>query len=290
MSITSKPDFIVIGSSRCGTSFIYKYLNQHEDVWLPPVKELHYFGSERQGKRFDKWTKKHIRPLCGQILKSLKKPSRKTFYNFRFAFRYVFRQKNDFWYRTLFESDKYVSGDITPSYCVLSEKEIEHVHKLFPDVKIIFMMRYPIDRLWSSVKKKFGRRMNKDISTLSLTDLKIHFNEWGVSSLTDYVEIIEKWEAVFPKTQIFYGFMDEIEQEPQKFMKRLYSFLAINDRDHKLEDFKIVNDTTAYSKKIPTDVNQYLAKKYLPMNEVLSRKFSPYPQKWYERMQKIISE
>ena len=44
MSIASKgPDFLVIGAQRAGTTWLHRVLRQHPALWLPPVKELHYF-------------------------------------------------------------------------------------------------------------------------------------------------------------------------------------------------------------------------------------------------------
>ena len=37
------PDFLVIGAQRAGTTWLHRVLRQHPSLWLPPVKELHYF-------------------------------------------------------------------------------------------------------------------------------------------------------------------------------------------------------------------------------------------------------
>jgi hypothetical protein len=44
-------DFIGIGASRSGTSFISKCLNQHPDICLPSIKEVHFFDNERAYKK-----------------------------------------------------------------------------------------------------------------------------------------------------------------------------------------------------------------------------------------------
>jgi len=38
------PDFIGIGAARSGTTWVARQLAQHSDVWLPRIKELHYFS------------------------------------------------------------------------------------------------------------------------------------------------------------------------------------------------------------------------------------------------------
>ena len=41
--MNKKLDFILAGDQRCGTTWLYSQLNQHEDVFLPDTKELHFF-------------------------------------------------------------------------------------------------------------------------------------------------------------------------------------------------------------------------------------------------------
>lgn len=42
------PDFFIIGAPRCGTTALWKYLQQHPQVFLPPIKEPHYFAPDFQ--------------------------------------------------------------------------------------------------------------------------------------------------------------------------------------------------------------------------------------------------
>jgi hypothetical protein len=39
------PNFLVLGAQRCATSWLYFCLKEHPDIYLPHVKELHYFDS-----------------------------------------------------------------------------------------------------------------------------------------------------------------------------------------------------------------------------------------------------
>ena len=38
------PTFIIIGAAKSGTSALYKYLDQHPDIYMSPVKETHFFA------------------------------------------------------------------------------------------------------------------------------------------------------------------------------------------------------------------------------------------------------
>lgn len=60
--------------------------------------------------------------------------------------------KGERWYRSLFDHCKgKIVGEITPAY-IYDEKCAERIHKLLPDVKLIAILRNPIDRAYSQFK------------------------------------------------------------------------------------------------------------------------------------------
>ena len=40
------PDFLILGSPRCGTTWLAKALGSHPEVFMPSRKELHFFDRE----------------------------------------------------------------------------------------------------------------------------------------------------------------------------------------------------------------------------------------------------
>lgn len=38
-----KPDFLIIGAQKCGTTSLFYYLSQHPDIKMPEIKEIHFF-------------------------------------------------------------------------------------------------------------------------------------------------------------------------------------------------------------------------------------------------------
>ena len=41
-----KPNLFIVGAGKAGTFAMYHYLNQHPEVFMSPVKEPNYFGSD----------------------------------------------------------------------------------------------------------------------------------------------------------------------------------------------------------------------------------------------------
>lgn len=37
------PDFLIVGAQKAGTTSLFHYLNQHPDIFMPSIKEVHYF-------------------------------------------------------------------------------------------------------------------------------------------------------------------------------------------------------------------------------------------------------
>ena len=44
------PNFFVIGAPKAGTTALYRALRQHPDIYLPKLKEPHFFSSDREGR------------------------------------------------------------------------------------------------------------------------------------------------------------------------------------------------------------------------------------------------
>lgn len=45
------PDFFVVGGPKCGTTSLYTYFAEHPKIFVPRIKEIHYFSSDFS----DKW-------------------------------------------------------------------------------------------------------------------------------------------------------------------------------------------------------------------------------------------
>jgi hypothetical protein len=66
-----------------------------------------------------------------------------------------------------------VRGEITPAYGILPVERIRFIRTVMPEVKLIFLMRNPIDRAWSHAVMQLGTRRNRapaDITPAELVD------------------------------------------------------------------------------------------------------------------------
>ena len=156
MSIASKgPDFLVIGAQRAGTTWLHRVLRQHPALWLPPVKELHYF--DRLDIKRTILSPKERRRVGLKRLLSLDP----------WLIKYWFRHRDDKWYASLFRGAQargLIAGEITPAYATLNEKVLRRIQRMNEGIKLVFVMRDPVDRAWSAVnnaaKKKAADAFN----------------------------------------------------------------------------------------------------------------------------------
>ena len=131
------PDFLVIGAQRAGTTWLHRVLSQHPGLWLPPVKELHYFDKLDIERTI--LNPKERRRVGLKRLASLDP----------WLIRFWFRARSDDWYASLFNGAKakgLIAGEITPAYATLDETILWRIKRMNDGIKLIFVMRIP----WSA--------------------------------------------------------------------------------------------------------------------------------------------
>jgi hypothetical protein len=54
------PNFLVIGAMKGGTTALYRYLQPHPEVFMPPVKALEFFVAEANWRRGAQWYRRQF--------------------------------------------------------------------------------------------------------------------------------------------------------------------------------------------------------------------------------------
>jgi len=135
-------------------------------------------------------------------------------------------------YFSIHDGDSYVSylkrnagqanafGEISPAYALLPAAAFAEMDELLPGARFIFIMRDPIDRLWSSVRfradrarrprhlkadrAKGRRRPPNDLNA----DFRDILSRPTAIALSNYQHTIRELESVIPKERILYLFME----------------------------------------------------------------------------------
>ena len=301
------PNFLCIGAQRSGTTWLYANLQKHPDVWMTPVKELHYFD---QKEIFDSlptfksssykhrylYYQKIWRRVSQVIKKSKTKGSSLDLRTLHWLFIYSFGLRSDQWYASLFEMGKgKVTGEITPEYGPLKAESVAHIHDLMPDAKIIFLMRNPMQRAWSHILKNV-RDKNRPIESVSEAEFIKHFNSKKSRSKSNYSEIISTWKSYFPEEQFSIAFFEEIAEQPEELLLRIFEFIGVEASLEHISAETSTKKRNASSKKstipndftIPDKLAQYLAGIYYEEIEYLHKNFGGYASNWLEDANSLL--
>lgn len=286
------PTFIGIGAQRAGTGWLYRNLLKHPDIWFAPVKELHYFDKLNQphtlGTRLlsASWR----RQCAARLLRDSLPRSRGTL---GWDFRYFFGRRSDDWYSSLFSPDEgQICGEITPAYSILDAGAVSHVRKIMPDVRIIFLMRDPVTRVWSHAINRMIRREKREFSEISDERFIELIDSEGSHSRTSYLRTIDTWEEYFPRDQIFYGFYDDLVGDPGELLTAICGFLGISAEKLQLDGSqkKQVKPKMGTRFEMPMNVKTHAAKKYHADLVKLSARFGGHAERWLSDAGSIIDD
>lgn len=206
--------FFGIGAQKAGTSWLHSYLNKHPEACVPPGKELHYWTRMEKGTDFIterlrervKAARKEKNPRAKQLRNRLKmletKDEGHTLYADALFKRY--------------DGQKAV-GEITPDYAELSKETFAFISGLNPDTRFIFLMRDPIERLHSSMRKRLrgsgeGERDREIDDEQILLELKKVLSRKNPAALnrSRYDQTIERLEASVPSEKIGLFFYEDV--------------------------------------------------------------------------------
>lgn len=105
---STKPNLLIIGAMKSGTTSLHHYLNYHPQVFMCTPKELWYFVKEKNWSKGEKWYLDHFK-------------------NF---------------------GDVSIIGESCPDYTMLPKYQgvPERIYKFNSSVKLIYIMRDPVER------------------------------------------------------------------------------------------------------------------------------------------------
>lgn len=199
-----KPNFIIAGFPKCGTTSLFHYLKQHPDIFMPNQKELHFFTQP-------------------QIFKLNKGPKDK-----------VVKQshiKSEKEYLELFKSvkDEVAVGDASPSYINYPEN-FGMIKQYLNDPKVIVIVRDPIDRAYSNylhLKRELRETMDF-FSALKNEDNRreeSYSDFWYYRFNSTYYKKILMAKKTFSNVLVLTA--EEFKRNPEITLKKVYSFLGV---------------------------------------------------------------
>jgi sulfotransferase family protein len=189
-----RPDFLIVGAPKCGTSWLMGGLGQHPNVIMLP-EEIEYFSLHLDYPL--EWYAEH-------------------FARQRDAAKHAKRAP-------------YLLGEKSARYCAMPIENIEHARKVLPDAKLILMTRDPVSRHWAHAKKFFAKRklINPDQAVLSMNRRKLLEFFEAMRPLGEFSKIIDNWTSVYPKDRLLVLSQEKALTSPQAILDAVREHLGL---------------------------------------------------------------
>lgn len=268
MKAEKPPIFLLgVGAQKAGTSWLNTYLRSLPEVDLGFMKEYHVFdqGYVEDTTPPPMWRlRQYFRSFTGTDPKSL-----------RFKFRRNHKHYFDYFQNLVSGQDPAViTGDITPAYAALPEFVFSNLkgslEKRGFRVKVIFLMRDPVNRCASASRMYFQKELlaNLDKPFLEADLLARNFREPKFVSRTRYDSTITNLERVFDSQDIYYGFFEELFNDDS--ISKLCEFLDLPFRPGRYAE--PVNPTKIRS-VVPLELRREMTEYYADVYNFVFAKF-----------------
>lgn len=199
-----KPDFLIIGAQKAGTTWLWQMLNSHPDTALPEEKEIHYFGSSELYAKGADWYYKRFEGIPPDKVTG---EASTTYLSERVPY--------------FFESENALKYDNS------LPKLPELVADQLPDAKIIVSLRDPVRRAISAYSH-WMRKGNLPVSAGLQRTVEEH-PRLRIVEMGDYATPLGTWLDVFPRDNVLVLiFEEDICNNPLQGLSRTFGFLGID--------------------------------------------------------------
>lgn len=129
-------------------------------------------------------------------------------------------------YFEAFKDDKRREGEITPAYGILPPSVIAELACHAPSLRLIFLVRNPIDRAWSSALMALGRA-EMHYQEASAQWFLDHFASQGSLARGDYAECLQNWWSVYSHDALMVRDYAEVSTSPEQLLSAICEHLGV---------------------------------------------------------------
>lgn len=203
-------------------------LKQHPNVWMPPIKEVHFF--DRMAKQLpDLRRYRGIAERRRSLAAEQGLDAELIHYFDRVA---SFDEVSLPWYREVFSWSVPADvkmGDITPAYLEIPEANVRYAREQLGDIKIIVIIRHPLDRELSQLRMaaaRAARTLGKEAETEEEW-MRIFNSMVAKRRRGSYSSGIPLWQSAFSEKNFLALPFGDVRETPLTLMKRVEDFLEI---------------------------------------------------------------
>jgi hypothetical protein len=212
-------DFFIVGAPKCGTTALADYLNQTKSVFIPEIKEPHFFCKEWQDFRrikntvdYERLYRKAAGKLCGDA---------------------------SVWYlysRTAALEIKEYNKDA--KIIIMLRRQADAAHSLHS--QLLFSGREDIESFEQAWEAEEDRKRGLRIPNNSLVTEHLFY-----SKVYDYKPQINRYFSVFGRENCLVLVFEEFFSDPDEGFKQVLDFLGVDEIPE--VDFRAVNKNRVHS-------------------------------------------
>jgi len=196
--MTRKVDFVCVGAQKAGTTTLHNVLKKHRQISLPERKEAHFFDMDDR-----------------------------------------YSNGVDWWLENFFDlsTNDEVVGVITPEYLYFDEVPARIHESLGKDVKIVAILRQPIQRAYSHYLMSFGRGIETETFEKSIDKERERLlvgsyynrNHFSYLARSYYHDQLKRYFALFGQKNVkVYVFEEDIVRNLDRTLDDIQKFLGVD--------------------------------------------------------------
>lgn len=234
MIADSKPDFIIIGAMKCATSTLHEQLSRQPGFFMTNPKEPYFFSDD-----------------------------------------HVYAKGLD-WYSSLFSNagPSDIRGESSTHYTKLPTypETLHRMHSVLPGLKLIYVIREPIDRLVSHyIHERTERTIGEPIDrALDHHPRLIDYSRYSMQ--------IEPFLETYGPENVLISFAERLSKRPQQELERVCRFLGYGGQPRWSDD--VGRENSGRQRLIRSPVRDFFVE--MPVLRTIRRRF--IPQSWRNRV------
>jgi hypothetical protein len=199
------PTFLIIGTMKGGTTSLHRYLRQHPDVFMPERKEFNFFLEEYAGPPIDP-------------------PEERNW------------SRGIPWYERQFAGAEHerAVGEASANYSRYPTYPgvAERIAEVIPNVKLIYLVRNPIDRVFSHYLHDFANGREKRPLHIAVR------RDDRYLAPSRYAIQVERYLRAFSPGQVLLLKTDDLLARRAETVQRVLEFIGVDSNVHLRLDFE----------------------------------------------------
>lgn len=190
------PQLYLIGAQKAGTTTLSYLLGQHRDVCLSGPKETHFFS--REWHRGLAWYEKRFSTLDTKVLLDAS---------------------------TTYSMAAIAGNPSSSSFLEYSQGVPQRIYNLAPNAKFIYLLREPIDRMYSAYFHYFSRGLERRRCERALQQEPFYLD------VSDYYGQLLPWLDYFSIDAFHFVLFEDLKRDPLGVAKRCLQFAGLETQE-----------------------------------------------------------